>query len=40
MSFTEKRFQVTNEILETEKKYLACLNTLKTVRKHLVQFET
>ncbi|XP_031572177.1 uncharacterized protein LOC116306291 isoform X3 [Actinia tenebrosa] len=25
----EKRFQVTNEILETEKKYLACLNTLK-----------
>ncbi|XP_028512512.1 uncharacterized protein LOC110231235 isoform X3 [Exaiptasia diaphana] len=27
----EKRLQVTNEILETEKKYLACLNTLKKI---------
>ncbi|KAK3715074.1 hypothetical protein QZH41_012131, partial [Actinostola sp. cb2023] len=30
-SNTEKRLQVTNEILETEKKYLACLNTLKQI---------
>lgn len=29
---TEKRYQVAKEILETEKKYLSCLRTLKEVR--------
>lgn len=30
--FIEKRYQVAKEILDTEKKYLTCLRTLKEVR--------
>ena len=30
--FIEKRYQVAKEILDTEKKYLTCLMTLKEVR--------
>lgn len=29
---TERRYHVAKEILETEKKYLSCLRTLKEVR--------
>ena len=30
--YIEKRYQVAKEILDTEKKYLTCLRTLKEVR--------